>query len=275
MKTNKSAIESMKENSIFTNVGRTPDDDVWWEGLSDNAPEGLRTWKGEIYGPNSGPAAQPNARFTAPLTQCPTLDPSWNDSEGVPISAIIFGGRRQTMVPLVREASSWQQGVFFGASMTSETTAAAKGAVGNVRNDPFAMLPFCGYNMGDYFAHWLSMGQGAFKLPKIFYVNWFLKDANGKFVWPGFGENIRVLAWIFNRLDNQARARKTPIGLFPEEGSMELPAGVSYSALFPMNVPEWIAESQALLTYFARFKDRLPKAISDEVALLVKSLASS
>jgi phosphoenolpyruvate carboxykinase (GTP) len=271
LKTNKSAIDSMKKNAIFTNVGRTPDNDVWWEGLTDTPPEGLRTWKGEVYGPSSGPAAQPNARFTAPITQCPTLDPSWNDKEGVPISALIFGGRRQTMVPLVREAASWKQGVFFGASMTSETTAAAKGAVGNVRNDPFAMLPFCGYNMGDYFRHWLAMDTGSVHLPKIFYVNWFLKDADGKFAWPGFGENIRVLAWIFRRLDNKALAKETPIGLIPEEGAMELPQGVKYSSLFPMNGAEWVNEANALSTYFAKFKDRLPQAIFDEVALLIKS----
>ncbi len=275
LKTNKSAIDAMKKNSIFTNVGRTLDNDVWWEGLTDTPSEGLRTWKGDLYGPNSGPAAQPNARFTAPITQCPTLDPCWNDSEGVPISALIFGGRRQTMVPLVREAATWQQGVFFGASMTSETTAAAKGAIGTVRNDPFAMLPFCGYNMGDYFRHWLSMDKDSVHLPKIFYVNWFLKDADGKFVWPGFGDNIRVLAWIFKRLDNKAPSKKTPIGLIPEEGALELPEGVNYSSLFPMNAPAWINEAHALSTYFAKFKDHLPQAIADEVALLVKSLASS
>lgn len=274
-KTNQYAIESLRKNSIFTNVGLTKDGDVWWEGLTDQPPEGLTTWKGVPYIPGSGlPAAHPNARFTAPIQQCPSLDAAWNSPEGVPISAIIFGGRRASLIPLVREAQSWQQGVFFGASMTSETTAAAKGVVGKVRHDPFAMLPFCGYNMADYFSHWLSMDQPGRNLPKIFYVNWFLKDEQGKFVWPGFGENIRVLEWIFNRVKGKAGAVKTPMGLIPDETSIVLPKGTNYSALFPKDNAAWLSEIDDLRQYFDLFGDRMPESLRTELVVIAEKLKS-
>lgn len=271
-KTNLSAIETVKKNTIFTNVGRTPDGDVWWEGLSDVPPEGLITWKGVPYNKENGqPAAHPNSRFTASIKQCPTLDPAWNDPEGVPISAIIFGGRRASLVPLVREAESWTQGVFFGASVTSETTAAAKGAVGQVRHDPFAMLPFCGYNMADYFSHWLSMEKGHKNLPKIFYVNWFLKDEKGSFVWPGFSENVRVLEWMIRRTEGAVQAKKTPLGLIPEEKDISLPQGTNYASLFPFDKKAWEKEEEDLSLYFSRFKEKMPQALLQELDKLKKA----
>jgi phosphoenolpyruvate carboxykinase (GTP) len=272
-KTNKNAIGTLAENCIFTNVGLTKDGDVWWEGLTDTPPEGMTTWRGEPYVPGSGkPAAHPNARFTAPISQCPSLDSAWNDPQGVPISAIIFGGRRESIVPLIREASSWRQGVFDGAAMTSETTAAAKGVVGKVRHDPFAMLPFCGYNMGDYFSHWLSIEKPGRKLPGIYYVNWFLKDKEGKFVWPGFGENMRVLAWIFNRLEGKAKAIQTPLGLIPDEAAIDLPKGTNYKALFPCDHEAWKREMEDLGQYFAKFGERLPKGLAAELEAIKKAL---
>jgi phosphoenolpyruvate carboxykinase (GTP) len=274
-KTNKYAMSSIQKNSIFTNVGRTQDGDVWWEGMTPTPPPGLTTWKNEPYDPASGKtAAHPNARFTAPVRQCPTLDPAWNDPRGVPISAIFFGGRRATTVPVVRQAATWQQGVFFGASMTSETTAAAKGVVGQVRHDPFAMLPFCGYNMGDYFSHWLSMDVPGRKLPAIFYVNWFLKDDEGKFLWPGFGENARVLAWAFDRLEGRATARSTPIGSVPERSTFLLPDGCNYDALFKVDVEAWKKEIEELQGYFSRFGEKLPKAVTLELEKMSRALAS-
>jgi phosphoenolpyruvate carboxykinase (GTP) len=273
VKTNKNAIGTLQKNCIFTNVGVTKDGDVWWEGLTDTAPEGLTTWRGEPYVSGSGkPAAHPNARFTAPISQCPSLDSAWNDPHGVPISAIIFGGRRESIVPLVREASSWRQGVFDGAAMTSETTAAAKGVVGKVRHDPFAMLPFCGYNMGDYFGHWLSMEKPGRHLPGIFYVNWFLKDSQGKFVWPGFWENMRVLAWIFNRLEGKAKAVQTPVGLIPDEASLDLPKGTDYTELFPFDREAWKREMEDLAQYFASFGERLPAGMALELAAITNAV---
>jgi phosphoenolpyruvate carboxykinase (GTP) len=271
LKTNRSAIETVKKNTLFTNVGKTADDDVWWEGLTDTPPRGLTTWRGVPYDAASGqPAAHPNARFTAPVTQCPTLDPAWNNPEGVPISAIIFGGRRASLVPLVREAESWKQGVFFGASMTSETTAAAKGVVGQVRHDPFAMLPFCGYNMADYFSHWLSMEKPGRILPKIFYVNWFLKDNKGSFVWPGFSENTRVLEWMLRRVEKKVGAKKTPLGLVPEEKDISLPKGCSYAALFPFDKQAWRKEEEDLSAYFSKFKEKMPKILTQELEKIKK-----
>lgn len=272
-KTNEYALLTLKKNCLFTNVAKTADGDVWWEGLSDTPPEGLTTWLGEPYVPGSGkPAAQPNARFTAPIQQCPSLDPLWNDPKGVPISAMIFGGRRASIIPVIREASSWRQGVFFGASMTSETTAAAKGAVGKVRHDPFAMLPFCGYNMADYFSHWLSIGKNHPKLPSIYYVNWFLKDEKGSFVWPGFGENVRVLKWIFERLEGKAGAKATPVGLIPDEASFDLPQGVQYSALFPFDKEGWKAELEEATRYFGTLGERFPPELSSELNSIQKAL---
>ena len=270
-KTNRNALLMLEKNCIFTNVAKTADGDVWWEGLTQTPPDGLTTWLGTPYAPGK-PAAHPNARFTAPIRQCPSLDSAWNDPTGVPISAVIFGGRRPSIIPLVREAATWRQGVFFGASMTSETTAAAKGEIGKVRHDPFAMLPFCGYNMADYFGHWLSLGQTHASLPSIYYVNWFLKDGKGGFAWPGFGENMRVLKWIFERLEKKAGAKKTPVGLIPDEASFDLPQGVQYSALFPLDVQGWKAELEDTKKYFRSLGERLPPEIDSELSSLQTSL---
>ncbi|GIH49076.1 phosphoenolpyruvate carboxykinase (GTP) [Microbispora rosea] len=275
--TNANAIETLWGNSIFTNVALTDDGDVWWEGLTDEPPAHLTDWKGRDWTPGSGePAAHPNARFTTPAEQCPTIAPEWQDPAGVPISAILFGGRRATAVPLVTESLSWQHGVFLGANVASEKTAAAEGKVGELRRDPFAMLPFCGYNMGDYFAHWLEVGTmtDPEKLPRIYYVNWFRKDANGRFLWPGFGENSRVLKWIVDRLNGVAGAVPTPIGNVPAsldtEGldiapeDMELLLGVD---------PEvWREEAALIPPHFETFGDHMPEELWDEYRALVQRL---
>src|SRR5690606_3999057 len=217
---------------VFTNTALTADGDVWWEGLTKAPPAGLTNWKGQPHDPTSGePAAHPNARFAAPAGQCPTIAPEWEDPRGVPISAILFGGRRASAVPLVTEAFDWEHGVFMGSTVASEGTAAAENKVGELRRDPFAMLPFCGYNMGDYFAHWLSMARrtsDVAKLPRLYFVNWFRKNDDGKFVWPGFGDNVRVLKWISERLDGQAEAVDTPVGRVPSKDALDL-SGLSLS----------------------------------------------
>ncbi len=279
MESNKNAMLSMQKNSIFTNVALTPDGDVWWEGMTDEMPEKLTTWKGEEWTPGCGLlAAHPNARFTAPLSQCPIADPDYDEPQGVPISAILVGGRRSSVVPLAHEAFSWQHGVFLGASMSSEKTAAAAGKVGVLRRDPFAMLPFCGYNMGDYFSHWLAVGTKTEpeKLPKIFYVNWFRKSDTGAFLWPGFGENSRVLKWVFERSKGQGGAVESPIGYIPSPEAIDT-NGLSLGKeqmeeLLEVDVSEWKAELPDIREHFERFGDRLPKQLWDEYAGLEKRL---
>ena len=270
MKTNGNAILSARANSIFTNVALTPEGDIWWEGMTDEKPANLTDWKNRPWTPESAePSSHPNSRFTAPAGQCPVIDPAWEDPAGVPISAILFGGRRAKEVPLVAEAFDWTHGTFMGSTVSSETTAAATGAVGQIRRDPFAMLPFCGYNMGDYFAHWINTGKKAdqSKLPKIFYVNWFRKDENGKFIWPGYGENIRVLEWIFNRLDGADIAVETPKGYLPKPGTINTEGlGLSeekMAGLFDVNKETGIAEMESIRKYYDTFEGHVPKELYD------------
>jgi phosphoenolpyruvate carboxykinase (GTP) len=278
--TNANAIAALTRNTVFTNVALTDDGDVWWEGLTKEPPAHCTDWKGNDWTPASGtPAAHPNSRFTAPLSQVPCVAREWEDPNGVPISAILFGGRRRSTVPLVTEAYTWQHGVFLGSIMGSETTAAAAGAVGNLRRDPFAMLPFCGYNMGDYFAHWLRIGEthDAQKLPKLFYVNWFRKDVDGQFLWPGYGENSRVLAWVFERCAGAAAAKDTPIGRLPTTDALPtdglmLAAG-ALDELLSVDEDEWRTELPLIEEHYAVFGEHLPNALHDELDFLAKRLA--
>jgi phosphoenolpyruvate carboxykinase (GTP) len=270
MKTNANAVAAMWGNSIFTNVALTDDGDVWWEGLTDKPPAHLIDWRGRDWTPASPePAAHPNARFTTPASQCPIIAPEWDDPTGVPISAILFGGRRASTVPLVIESFDWDHGVFLGANVASEKTAAAEGQVGELRHDPFAMLPFCGYNMGDYFAYWLKIGQTAdrAKLPRLFYVNWFRKDASGKFVWPGYGENIRVLKWIIQRLTGDAKATATPIGYLPAPGSLDLDGldvtWADLALLLTVDTEAWKLEAEHIPEFFRTFHRHLPTRLWD------------
>ena len=282
MKTNANAIKSLYANSIFTNVALTDDGDVWWEGLTDEAPAHLIDWKGNDWTPESGEvSSHPNSRFTAPASQCPSIAPNWEDPAGVPISAILFGGRRATNVPLVNESLSWEHGVFVGATVSSETTAAAVGAMGQLRRDPFAMLPFCGYNMADYWGHWLKVGSStdADKLPRIYQVNWFRKDAEGNFLWPGFGDNSRVLAWIIERLEGKVEAVDTPIGRRPVDGDLDVDGlGVSPAALeelFAVDPTTWLAEADLTEEYFAQFGDHLPAVLTDQLNALRARLTAA
>ena len=279
MKTNANAVATMSANSIFTNVALTDDGDVWWEGLTEEPPAHLTDWKGRDWTPDSPePAAHPNSRFTTPASQCPIIAPEWDDPAGVPISAILFGGRRASTVPLVIESFDWDHGVFLGANIASEKTAAAEGTLGELRHDPFAMLPFCGYNMGDYFAHWLEIGRTAEagKLPQLFYVNWFRKDASGKFVWPGFGENSRVLKWIIQRLSGDAKAVTTPIGYLPAPGSLDLDGlDISWAdldLLLTVDTQAWKLEAEHIPEFFRTFHKHLPARLWELHAELVSRL---
>ncbi|MCC3652009.1 phosphoenolpyruvate carboxykinase (GTP) [Streptomyces sp. S07_1.15] len=277
--TNANAMKTLWGNAVFTNVALTDDGDVWWEGMTEESPAHLTDWKGNDWTPESGtPAAHPNARFTVPAGQCPIIAPEWEDPKGVPISAILFGGRRASAVPLVTESFDWQHGVFLGANVASEKTAAAEGKVGELRRDPFAMLPFCGYNMGDYMAHWVKVGQraDAEKLPKIYYVNWFRKDADGRFVWPGFGENSRVLKWIVERLEGGAEGVETPIGVLPAKGSLDTEgldlAEEDLDFLLSVDLDTWRDEASLVPEHLSTFGDHTPKEMWDEYRALVRRL---
>ncbi len=278
--TNPNALAALDRNTLFTNVAVTDDGDVWWEGMTREPPAHAIDWLGSDWTPASDTkAAHPNSRFTAPLSQVPSVAPEWQDPAGVPISAILFGGRRASVVPLVTEAFDWTHGVFLGSIMASETTAAAAGAVGNLRRDPFAMLPFCGYHMGDYFGHWLEIGTktDADKLPRIFYVNWFRKGADGKFLWPGYGDNSRVLAWVHDRVSGRGAAVDTQIGRLPAPGSIHT-AGVDVTPealveLLDVDVEAWRAEVPLIEEHYAQFGERLPAALHEQLDQLDKRLS--
>ncbi|MEU3554136.1 phosphoenolpyruvate carboxykinase (GTP) [Streptomyces fragilis] len=280
--TNANAMKTLWGNAVFTNVALTDDGDVWWEGMTEEPPAHLTDWKGNDWTPESGtPAAHPNARFTVPAAQCPIIAPEWEDPKGVPISAILFGGRRASAVPLVTESFDWNHGVFLGANVASEKTAAAEGKVGELRRDPFAMLPFCGYNMGDYMAHWVEVGKaagedGQAKLPKIYYVNWFRKDDSGRFVWPGFGENSRVLKWIVDRLDGKAEGVETPIGILPAKSSfdtegLDMPEE-DLDLLLSVDKDVWKQEAALVPDHLDTFGDHTPKELWDQYESLVRRL---
>lgn len=279
MSSNPNAMLSLTKNSIFTNVALTPDGDVWWEQMTDKEPEKLTDWKNQEWTPGCGrPSAHPNARFTAPASQCPVIDKAWNDPKGVPISAILFGGRRASVVPLIHEALSWNHGVFLGSIVASEMTAAAAGVMGQLRRDPFAMLPFCGYHMGDYFAHWIKIGKKAdqSKLPKIFYVNWFRKNKEGKWLWPGYGENSRVLKWIIERINGVVKGKATPIGNVPNEGELDV-NGLDIKKEYidealKVDINEWRNEIQGIKEHFEKFGSHIPKELWDEYEALKKRL---
>jgi len=269
---NPNALAACSANSVFTNCAITPEGDVWWEGLSSAPPAGTKDWRGRVYDAARGePAAHPNARFTAPARQCPVIDPAWESAEGVPISAILFGGRRATVLPLVHEARSWKHGVFMGSIVSSETTAAAAGQTGKLRRDPFAMLPFCGYNMGRYFAHWIGFGgrKGA-DLPRVFYVNWFRKGSDGRYLWPGYGDNSRVLKWVFERCEGRAGAAETPIGFVPRPADLDL-SGLSLpkdslESLLAVRKDEWLSEVESIRQHYQGFAPDLPPELERELA---------
>jgi phosphoenolpyruvate carboxykinase (GTP) len=278
--TNPNAVASLYGNSIFTNVARTDEDDIWWEGLSE-APAHAVDWKGQDWTPDADhPAAHPNARFTTPASQCPSIAPEWEDPAGVPISAILFGGRRATNVPLVTESFDWDHGVFLGSIMSSETTAAQAGAVGKLRFDPFAMLPFCGYNMGDYFAHWLEIGRAtdADKLPKLFWVNWFRRGEDGSFLWPGFGDNSRVLRWVIERVNGEGEAVDTPIGRVPTATAIDTTGldvdEVTMAALVAVDADSWRAELPQIEDHYKGLGSHVPTELREQLTALDKRLAA-
>ena len=279
MQTNPNAMLSIEANTIFTNTAITPDGDIWWEGMGE-APEGLIDWKGQLWSKDLGtPAAHPNSRFTAPASQDPAIAAEWEDPAGVPIDAILFGGRRASVIPLIFQSRSWDHGVFLGSILSSETTAAATGAVGRLRRDPFAMLPFCGYNMADYFAHWLTFSDrfDESKLPKIFYVNWFRKGGDGRWLWPGYGENSRVLEWVFERTAGRGDAVETPIGFVPSTTALNVEGlnvtEADMSELLTVHHHEWRDEVPRIREHFATFGDDLPRSLHDEVDRLEANLA--
>jgi phosphoenolpyruvate carboxykinase (GTP) len=275
---NPAAMDSLKTNTIFTNCALTDDGDIWWEGFDGQPPAHAIDWKARDWSPDKDdPGAHPNARFTAPASQCPVICEDWEKPEGVPIDIFVFGGRRAGVVPLVCAARDWDHGVFLGATAASETTAANIGAVGNLRRDPFAMKPFCGYNMGDYFQHWLNMGDRlGSKAPRAFYVNWFRKSPDGKFIWPGFGENSRALKWMCEHIDGKAGATETPIGLLPGAGDLDL-TGLSVGAedireLLNVDVAAWRAEIPDIEQHFQQFGDRLPQRLAEQLKRLAARL---
>ena len=279
MKTNANAIRSLYANSLFTNVALTDDGDIWWEGLTEEPPAHLIDWKGNDWTPESEEvSSHANSRFTAPAEQCPSISDEWDNPAGVPISAILFGGRRATNVPLVAQARSWNHGVFMGATISSEMTAAAVGGLGQLRRDPFAMLPFCGYNMADYWGHWVNMGRTFANVPKLFQVNWFRKNEAGDFIWPGFGENSRVLAWVVDRLENEAEGIDSPVGVLPNREDLPLD-GLEISehdleALFDVDKGSWLAECDLTEEYFSQFDGRVPAELQAELADLKQRLNS-
>ena len=274
MLTNPNVMGALRKNTLFTNVAMTSEREPWWEGIGSHPPAGLTNWKGEPWDPSKGPAAHPNSRYTVPAKQSPSISPKWEAPEGVPISAFIFGGRRARVAPLVYESFDWQHGVFVGSSMASETTAAATGDVGVTRRDPMAMLPFCGYNMADYFAYWLQRGKKIPKPPKIFHVNWFRKGADGKFLWPGYGENVRVLKWILERVEGRGAAQETPIGYVPAKNGMTLDgmkiSDEALSELLSVNTADWENELEDSKQFLMKFGARLPQEIREEHAKVSK-----
>ena len=273
-KTNPNATAMVRSNTIFTNVALTPDREPWWEGLTPDAPRGMEDWQGRAWDPGTGPAAHPNSRFTVPVAQCPSVSPHWEDPQGVPISGLIFGSRRTQTIPLVFEAFDWNHGVFLGSAMSTETTAAITGKVGVVRRDPMAMIPFCGYNMADYFSHWLSLQPRLTRPPRLFRVNWFRKDAAGKFLWPGYGENVRVLKWMVERIRGGGQARETPVGFVPADGALDL-GGLSVSPAqlreaLRCDAGEWLPALQDLEEFYGSFGSRLPATIAKQLAVTRK-----
>ena len=277
-KTNPNGTAMVRSNTIFTNVALTPSGEPWWEGLTPEPPAGLVDWQGRPWQPASGPAAHPNSRFTVLASQCPSIAPNWEDPQGVPISGLIFGSRRSAVIPLVFEAFDWTHGVFLGSAMSTETTAAITGKVGVVRRDPMAMLPFCGYNMADYFSHWLGIGQRLAKPPKIFRVNWFRRGPDGSFLWPGYGENMRVLKWMVERIRGTARAAETPIGSIPAPGSLDLqgltmPADRLARAL-NVDSAEWLSALDDLDEFYGQFGGRLPETISKTLSQTRRKLGA-